>query len=329
MKTVRAEKITLASCMRNEGIFLLEWIAYHQSLGFDEVLIVTNGCTDHSDTLLDLLADHGVVSHIRQTLAPGDNPQNAGMDLALTHLRSNGTEWCLHIDSDEFLLIEVGAGLLADLMPYVQRADVVPFTWRNFGDNGLSDWIPGENVLEKFTRAEPAAEPGQSKSKCLFRVASFARATDHNPRAPLIDDPKVLTPDGEALSNKTLAQGRSSRFRPHDIACRARNARLNHYAVKSEDLFLMKNDRGDGQGKLGEVKYHLGSPWHRKANRNDVEDRAILRHWPATQARLEALRALPGVRAAEQACRDWFHQRRNAILTPEQRALWTRKRPAT
>lgn len=322
------DTIAITSCMRNEGIFVLEWIAYHQTLGFDEVIIVTNDCTDGSDHLLDALADHGVVTHLPQTVTPGDNPQDAGMDLALAHMRQTNTTWCLHIDSDEFLLIEAGDGTLPNLMQNVQGADCVPLIWRNFGDSGLTDWDASDLILDRFTQAEPGPTPGTSKSKCLFRIASFAAATDHNPRLPTIKDPKVVNADGTPLSNASLNQRKSSRFRPHDLACAATTARINHYATKSQDLFLMKNDRGDGQGKQGDSKYHLGSAWHRKANRNDVTDRAIQRHLPATRARLDQLRALPGVAGAECACRDWFETRRNAILTETQRRLWTLGAPA-
>jgi len=97
---------------------------------------------------------------------------------------------------------------------------------------------------------------------------------------------------------------------------------LNHYAVKSRDVFLMKNDRGDGQGKLSR-KYHLGSRWHLRANRNDAEDRSILRHWPGVAAMLRAWRADPEIGAAERACIDWFAARKAAILTEATRAAWT------
>ncbi|MCG7493652.1 glycosyltransferase family 2 protein [Thalassobius sp. Cn5-15] len=319
------ETIALTSCMRNEGLFVLEWIAYHQTLGFDGVVIVTNDCTDGSDTLLDLLADHGVVTHIRQTLSEGDIPQDQGMDLALAHLREIKTTWCLHIDSDEFLLIEAGEGHLTDLMQNVSDADCVPIIWRNFGDSGLTDWTAGDSVLNAFTQAEAASEPGQSKSKCLFRVASFNAATDHNPLDPTVTNPSVKSADGAAMANAPLfKRAKVSRFRPYGLPCKAKTARINHYAVKSQDLFLMKNDRGDGQGKRTDDKYHLGSRWHAQANRNDVTDRAILRHWPATTARLADLRALPGVAAAEQHCQNWFTKRRAAILTDAQRQTWTK-----
>ena len=50
--------VALVSCMRNEGIHILEWLAYHKVIGFGPMVICTNDCADGSDTLLDLLASH-------------------------------------------------------------------------------------------------------------------------------------------------------------------------------------------------------------------------------------------------------------------------------
>ena len=315
----------LAACMRNEGIFVLEWLAHHAGIGFDRIIVVTNDCTDGSDALLDRMQALGVVTHIRQDVPQGTAPQDAGMDHVLRLCRDQGLAHVLHIDSDEFLVLD---GTLADLHARTAGADVVPIPWRMFGDSGVAEWQPGDLVTERNTRAEPAPEPGVTKLKCMFRVASFARATDHNPLDPVVTEPVVMTPDGAPLSNATLRQAKSSRFRPHDVACGARSAWLNHYAVRSEDVFLMKNDRGDGQGKTGETKYHLGSNWHRAANRNDVPDNSMAPHLADIRARLDSWRSDPEIALLETACQDWFIKRRAAILTPETRARWTRRKGA-
>ncbi|CUH78011.1 glycosyltransferase family 2 protein [Tropicibacter naphthalenivorans] len=313
--------IALASCMRNEGIFLLEWLAFHSALGFDRIVVVTNDCTDGSDMLLDALADMGVVTHIRQDVPDGASPQDAGMDHVLTLCRESEITHVLHIDSDEFL--HLPDGTLSDLLERTQDADVVPIPWLALGDSGVTDWTPGDLVLARNTRAALGLEPGVTKFKCLFRVASFAKATDHNPLEPLVDDPQVRSPDGKKLRNGTLYQEKSARFRPLGKACDVTSAFLFHYAVKSQDLFLMKNDRGDGQGKAS-AKYHLGSGWHAQANRNDAEESSMLAHLPQVEAQIAAWRADPAVASAEQACHNWFITRRAQVLTPENRAAWTR-----
>lgn len=320
------QRIALAACMRNEGIFLLEWLAHHRAHGFDQVIVVTNNITDGSDKLLDALAAKGLVTHIAQHVPAETAPQDSGMDLVLAHARDSGISHILHIDSDEFLALRNGN--LDDLIARTVQADVVAFPWRAFGDSGVTDWTPGDLVTERNTRAEAAPVPRETKTKCLFKVASFARATDHNPLDPQVDDPVVMTPDGELLDNRTLYNAKSARFRPHYISARPKTAQLFHYAIRAQDCFLMKNDRGDGQGRQGQAKYHLNSAWHRKANRNDVEERALADRAPALRDTLAEWRADPAIAKAEKACQDWFTARRAQLLTPENRAAWTRGKGA-
>ncbi|MGI3165937.1 glycosyltransferase family 2 protein [Pseudooceanicola sp. 200-1SW] len=320
-----APRPALVACMRNEGIFVLEWLAHHAALGFAEIIVVSNDCTDGSDALLDRLAARGLVHHIRQEVPPGVAPQDAGMDLVLAHARARELTHLLHIDSDEFLYLPEGD--LAALLARTRAADVVPIPWRMFGDSGVTRWTPGDLVTLRNTRAEPAPEPGRTKFKCLFRVASFARATDHNPLEPLVDAPLVLTPEGVELSNRSLHQAKSARFRPHELAAGARAAQLYHYAVRAEDCFLLKNDRGDGQGKAeAGGKYLLGSRWHGEANRNEVEAPALAARAPALRAQIAAWRADPETARLEAACGQWFEARRDSYLTPERRAALSARR---
>jgi hypothetical protein len=102
-----------------------------------------------------------------------------------------------------------------------------------------------------------------------------------------------------------------------------------HYAVRSEDVFLLKNDRGDGQGKRGDTKYHLNSHWHRQANRNDADAPEMLQHLPGVRARLAEWRRDAAFARLEKTCADAFTAQRAAVLTADNRAAWTKEmRPA-
>ncbi len=59
---------------RNEGSYLLDWIAYHRSIGFDHIFIYTNDNTDGSDDLLDRLAYTGAVTWLRNELGSHSLP---------------------------------------------------------------------------------------------------------------------------------------------------------------------------------------------------------------------------------------------------------------
>jgi hypothetical protein len=316
--------VALVSCMRNEGIHILEWLAYHRTVGFGPVVVCTNDCEDGSDTLLDLLATQGEVTHLPTPLPPGTPPQAAGIARAMAHLAGTDAEWLAHLDSDEFLNIAPGAAPVQSLVNRAADAHVIALPWRLFGDNGHADW-PGE-TLPAFTACETAPDPATVKFKSLFRFRAFASASDHMPTEPLIDAPQAVNAAGEPLSAAVLHGPPRSRYQPVDIALQG-GAQVNHYAIRSTDVFLLKNDRGRGMGPPSD-KYHLGSKWHRIANRNDVQDRSILARWPEVATELARLRALPGIAEAEARCRDWFAATRAARLTPDNLKRWTNKAAA-
>ena len=63
--------------------------------------------------------------------------------------------------------------------------------------------------------------------------------------------------------------------------------------------------------------------WHLRANRNEGEDRSILRHGPGVEAILNDWRADPEIGVAEKVCIDWFTARKAHVLTPATIAAWT------
>lgn len=300
----RAGAPALMACMRNEGLHLIEWLAYHRVIGFGEAVIASNDCDDASDTLLDRLASAGEVTHLRNAVPPGTPPQRSGAALCLARLAGGAAEWVAHVDADEFVHVRLGAGRIEDLVAVAPAAHVIALGWRNFGDGGHTAW-PGA-TLPHFTRREGPPRPREAYFKCVFRHRAFAAARAHMPAAPRIPDPVVVNAGGETLDNANLFSDTPRvRFFPVARALRLDLACINHYPVKSPDLFALRRARGRGENTTGHDKYRAGSEWHRRANRNEVEDRAILRHWPATRAEMARLRALPGVAAAEAACIAW------------------------
>jgi hypothetical protein len=288
--------------MRNEGIHILEWLAYHRVIGFGPIIILSNDCDDGSDALLDRLATHGQIDHLPNPVTPGTPPQASGIARALAHLANAKADWLAHLDSDEFLNIAPGAGPVQDLIARAEDAHAIALPWRMFGDNGHAQW-PGE-TLRAFTACEASPDPETVKFKSLFRHRAFASASDHMPTQPRVETPLAVNAAGEPLSSAALFGKPVSRYRPLDAALRG-GAVVNHYAIRSTDCFQLKQARGRGMGP-GSDKYRPGSQWHRRANRNEAQDRTILRRWPEVEAELTRLRALPGVAEAEAACHSWF-----------------------
>jgi Glycosyl transferase family 2 len=305
-------RVALMSCMRNEGLHILEWLAYHRVIGFGPIVICSNDCDDGSDRLLDVLATHGEIDHLPNPVPPGEPPQKHGIARALAHLADSPADWLAHLDADEFLNIAPGAGPVQGLIAKAGDAHTIALPWRMFGDNGHAQW-PGE-TLRAFTGCEAAPDPATVKFKSLFRHRDFASASDHMPTQPRIETPLAVNSAGEPLSSAPLFGTPVSRYKPLDAALRGGTV-VNHYAIRSTDTFLMKHARGRGMGPASD-KYTRNSAWHRRANRNEAQDRTILARWPKVEAELARLRALPGIAEAEADCRAWFTAARDRLPPP-------------
>lgn len=308
--------------MRNEGPFIVEWLAHHLTVGFDEITIFTNSCTDGSDLLLDRLQALGYCRHIRHEPAPGTSPQMNAMRLAFADDRLMAADWLMHIDADEFFCITTGQGRVADLIAQAGAgADIIAVLWKLFGDNGIEHWTGGD-ILPRFTRAQAAPLRRVVHHKSLFRPQKFGICTDHMPKQPLVDSFTVVNTAGQVVSPEMVRHPRKSRYKMKFNQQTFANASLHHYAVKSLDIFLMKNDRGDGHA--GEHRgYFRNSVLHRRYNINDAEDRSILTYQPQTQALMAQMRQDPDIRALEQATTAAWLDRRDRILTPAQIEAWT------
>jgi Glycosyl transferase family 2 len=312
--------VALMSCMRNEGIHIVEWLAYHRVIGFDPVIVCTNDCTDGSDQLLDRLAESGAVHHLPNPVPKGEPVQDFGTRRVFEHLARTDIDWLAHLDSDEFLNIAPGAAPVQEIVAKAGAAHAIALPWLSFGDGGHATW-PGA-TLPHFTACEAAISPDTVKFKSIHRFRAFKHASEHMPTSPRINAPRAVNAAGEELSPAPLLGKPRARYQPVETAMRG-GAVVNHYAVRSTDTYLLKNDRGFAPGG-DHGKYHLNSPWYLQTNRNDRPETSILRRWPEVQAEMARLRALPGVAAAEAACQAWFQDRSARILTPETIRKWTK-----
>ena len=84
----------IVTTQKNEGAFLLEWLAHHKSIGFDDILVLSNDCSDGNDTMLDRLQDMGQLTHVRND-GPDDDCgiQFTALKIAETHPLVQSADW--------------------------------------------------------------------------------------------------------------------------------------------------------------------------------------------------------------------------------------------
>jgi len=312
----------VAACLKNEGQFLLEWVAHHRGAGFDKVFLITNDCADGTDAIADRLMAMGEAIHIRNPMTPGDGPQVSGMRHLLADPRLSDVAWLLHCDADEFLNVTAGGGKVQDLLYAAgQDCDAIAIQWRVFGSDGVQDYAPCL-VTERYVSRSNRVTAYQRWHKTLFRPEKFGWARDHMPKDPVSKAIRLRNTAGLAMSPHSLFKPRLSRYRDCDDAWTWDNACLHHYATRAEDVFLLKNVRGDGMGAVSS-KYFLNDRAWRAWNTAGVRDTSMHRHVPATQARLAAYRADPALAALDRQAQEWFQGMKATHLTPENRAKWT------
>lgn len=297
----------LFSAMKNEGPFLLEWVAYHRVIGFDRIVVVSNDCEDGTDLMLDALASAGAVEHLRQKLRPGASAQRgAAVLVAGKGLPADGDR-AIWLDADEFLNIHAGQGRVGDLVAAIGPARGILIPWRIFGDGGNAVF-PGRHVSEDFTRASGPGFTPNREVKTLYRagdgILGFAQRGINRPL--IAADAQLTAADfvsarGEALRPdfeptrdwlQGLDRGRTNLLHPDEFGWDL--AQINHYTVRTPEFFALKRRRGRGWAG-GAVNDRHTDAYYRNMNRNDEEDRSILRHAAAVDAEIARLMALPAV----------------------------------
>jgi len=307
--------------MRNEGPFLLEWVAYQRAIGFGDVIVITNDCTDGSDQMLDRLAQLGIVTHIKNTVLLGEAPQISGMRLAMAHPTVRSADWVLHIDADEFLNIQSGSRMIEELLEPNDFADLIALLWRAFGNSGMFYWRGGR-VMSSFVKTQRRPRQANAGHKSFFRPSKFGRCIDHMPKDPVSENAICVNAKGDVISNKAIYQPNQSRFRVADDHLTWENACINHYAIRSTDTFLMKNDRGDGMANRRN-KYFLNSHFFNRQNKNEVFEYGILELLPRVSRELNMMMQDDEIRRLDLNALECFLARRDEVLTPDRIEEWT------
>lgn len=299
-------RYTVVCSVRNEGPFLVEWIAWQRMLGFNRIIVVTNDCTDHSPDLLDAFHAAGWITHLRCDVP--DLRQVCGTKLAAAKkLRQvRRADWVMVCDVDEFLVVHVGQGRISDLLDSVPEPFLgMAINWRVFGTSGRQGWEDGL-IHRQFTQAAPRRDSSSRWIKCIHRHADwFMRLGEHGPKR--LNMAAAGADWGSAglrwinSAGNTVDQWRPGapylrRLRAGQTTHAA--AQINHYMLRSEESFGLK--RGTKSAVAGHDRYT--DHYHAKYNRNEVEDTCALGRADAFDPVFAQAMALPGVARLHHLC---------------------------
>lgn len=237
--------LAVLATARNEGLYLVEWLAHHRTLGIERFFVYSNDNTDGSDALLHALAEAGAITWVDNQVAPRGTAQFQAYGHALGALpQILDSRWTLILDLDEFLCLDRSRfASLRDYMAWQEArpVDAVAFNWVVFGSSGETEWRDAP-VTQRFVHRLPWTD---HHIKTMVRTGQAMHARPHHP----VFDPRqaVVTRNasGDVHGHKEEA---SWSMHPEEG-----NAWINHYMLKSAEEFIWKASRNRGDQPMMEM----------------------------------------------------------------------------
>ncbi|QDC11558.1 glycosyltransferase family 2 protein [Oceanicola sp. D3] len=310
--------------MKDEGHCVLEWVAYHHHIGFDNICVYTNNCNDGTDEILMRLEEMGYCHHFENVVPEGKKPQPNALSLAQKNPQILNSEWIMVMDADEFVSIKCGRGKVSDLIENIpEDADAINITWRFFGCNDITEWNPGL-VTESYTRAAPDRFRKGWGLKTMFKPFEEMKFGIHRPhmkgakrlpeRAQEMLKYKWVNGSGEYVPSEfNLAGWRSS-----GPTLGYNLVELNHYGVKSYEAYLLRRMRGNVNNKAD--KYNAA--YFSIFDRNEIEATNATRHARATRRLMNEFLQDDKLRALQEKALEYHAQRVEALRATGEYEAW-------
>lgn len=301
-----SQNVCIVATARNEGIYLLDWLAYHRAIGIDAFFVYSNDNIDGCDALLSVLAEAGVISWIDNKVGDAGYPRPKAYAHAFGLLPDVlDYRWALVIDLDEFLVLNPDVfGSVGDFLHVheMRQTDAIALNWVMVGPGREGVWRD-EPVTRRFRRLFPASD---HHIKTMCRPRRFIHSRPH---FPVTDHRRafVWRHSSGDLHVYPERPGDADHAPAFSWQPNTDYAAVYHYFYKSAEEFLWKFARNRADLPYspaltnGTLEAHFVRRFmqQRETDHFVIDDR-IERCAPTFDAELAKLMALPGVRAANE-----------------------------
>lgn len=277
-----APPLTLAICaiIKNEGPYLLEWIAHHRLVGVEHFVLFDNGSNDGSSQLLTRLAQAGIIDYVPWPDIPHVAAQRPAYIAGLARLNER-YRWVAFIDADEFMH-PLSGETVPDILADFGTAAGLMIPWRLFGSGGQVE--QGDDlVIRRFTHRAAAAHPLNRSVKTIVQARLVARPDIHTHQisnGSLIDEFRIV--------------GGSQGNPDHHPIPDANRLVLNHYFTKSRAEWRAKRSRGRATEPVNSTAWQRPDNHFEAHDLNDVEDRTLADRADAVRSEMDRLRGMIG-----------------------------------
>lgn len=239
-------RFTVVTTTKNECPYMLEWVAHYRVLGFDDIVVITNDNTDPSLELYAALAEAGYIRYYPHLVPKTQKPQKNAYQIAfrevvqpLKETRSDGSEFILTADADEFLFVN-GHNHVSELGTFMDSADAMFINWKCYGSQGY-EVRPDGLVMQAYSKRGTDGFRGNKAIKSFFRVLpTLDSFTAHFPIYSDNSSRKFIWSDGEVADSSLIG---SESYKLHARAVFGK-AYIRHYSIKSVEEYRERQARG-------------------------------------------------------------------------------------
>ena len=303
--------VAVMTVVHNDGPYIMEWVAHHRALGAAGIFIYSISGEDNSETLLEALADEGLITWIKcENGADVSARWKANTHFLSCLPQSLDYRWSLIIDIEEFVVLNLERyQSLADFARQreEQGATVVALSRLIFIPGGQASWSR-RPLAERFTTRLPV---GERSVKSMFLTRNVIGSHSGEP---------IVAPGVDCVYHKAsgaLHHWPGRRFSASQGDPVFGDAWINIYRIKSIDEVIWEEnksglrDHPDGHVALGPAD--LLRRIQDRAREPTVNDAHAMAHLPGLLGDLDALRSLPSVAEAEDVVLCTFSHRLNLL----------------
>ena len=245
----------VVTCVKNEGPFLLEWVAHHKGIGVTDFLVFSNDCDDFTTEILDRLDDMRIVRHLPNPTMFMQNGQHHRTALAYAplHKEFQRADYIVIIDCDEFIVSKTGDGTLQSLVKNFDDPDIISLSELNYGfgkNLGFEDGLVTQQFRQSRDKKPPPNKPRRGVKSITKRTSKIKEFSNHRPIVypEFVEDVKWYDGSGALMDQQFI----SDYQRGINCTGRYEKAWVNHYTLRSGESMLAKFERGDAvrQGRL-------------------------------------------------------------------------------
>ncbi|MBA6125306.1 glycosyltransferase family 2 protein [Pseudomonas fulva] len=280
--------LAIAAIFKNEGPYILEWLAFHRAVGIDRFFIADNDSTDGSSELLAALEKIGIITLVPFPSIPGVPPQLPAYQ-KIIDCYANKADWFAFIDADEFIYPTCGDTSVKTMLNQISEIPdigAIAINWAIYGSSNQKNYNTGL-VISRFTKRAPQEFGVNQHFKSMVRTTAY-ESIHRNPHIfNLKENFRYIQSDGNTLRPDTKGRDGLS----EDVCWR--NLRLNHYIVKSQEEFALKKSRGRATVSSVEGLNRTQS-FFNGHDRNDVTDTMAISIIDKTDHELTKLKYLLG-----------------------------------